>query len=66
MADNNNSSWGIAIIIVILILLISSCGEDEPSNLETGWDKWSHGDYDSMSDGEKDAVQDFLNWSNDN
>lgn len=36
--------------------------KDYEDNLDSGMDKFINGDYDSATDEEKDAVDDFLDW----
>lgn len=77
MANNNQNSNGggggsiIAVILIILVLfgLLGSCGDGGSKyedDLNSGWDKFSNGNYGDMSDDEKEAVNNFLEWSNDN
>ena len=56
-------------IIVILLLFafagcIGSCGGSSQyeQDLDNGLNKFSQGDYDDMTDGEKEAVGNFLDW----
>ena len=39
---------------------------DYEKNARSGFDKWSSGDYNSMTQDEKKAVNDYLKWSNEN
>lgn len=67
--NQKGSGWAVVIIIIALLALIGSCSGGESSyerDARSGFDKWTSGDYDSMSDGERKAVNDFLEWSNDN
>lgn len=69
---NNGDGGGIIgaiVVVVLLVALLGSCSggtSDYENDLRSGWDKWSNGNYESMSDDEKGAVDDFLRWSNDN
>ena len=68
MEKKGKLGCGSILVIALCIMgLLGSCGEDRPStyekNLDSGWGKWSTGDYGSMTDDEKDAVEDFLNWA---
>lgn len=57
----------IAIISLALLMFVVACGDNSYENdVRSGFDKWSSGDYDSMTDGERKAVDDFLEWSNEN
>ncbi len=67
--NQKGSGWGVAIVIIVLVVLIGSCsggGSSYERDARSGFDKWTSGDYDSMSDGERKAVNNFLEWSNDN
>ena len=66
MRISNYYSCIIIFIIIAIIGATGACSSDSESNLESGWEKWKNGDYDSMDKFEKDAVDDFLDWSNDN
>lgn len=71
MQKDKKSNGGIILVIFLVLLLLGSCGgDDEPSsyekNLDSGWKKWSSGDYGSMNRDEREAVNNFLEWSNDN
>ena len=59
----------IGVIVSVLLLLVlcalTSSNFSSPSyedNLDSGMDKFTNGDYDSATDEEKDAVDDFLDW----
>lgn len=64
------SSGMIWLIIILMIGLIGSCGGESESSYErdvrSGFDKWSSGDYGSMTKSERKAVDNFLKWSNEN
>ena len=64
----NKSQIFITLLLVLsLSLLLCSCGESSAErDMRSGFDKWSSGDFDSMTDSERRAVNDFLEWSNDN
>ena len=67
--NQKGSAWGVAIVIIVLVVVIGSCragGSSYERDARSGFDKWTSGDYDSMSDGERKAVNNFLEWSNDN
>lgn len=53
-------------IIISIVALFWSCTSSSSSryedNLDSGMDKFINGDYDSATDEEKDAVDDFLDW----
>lgn len=62
-----NKSFITLLLIFLLSLLLCSCGTSSSErDLRSGFDKWSSGDYDSMTNSEKRLVNDFLEWSNDN
>lgn len=55
------------LLILSLSLLMCSCGESSSErDMRSGFNKWSSGDFDSMTDSERRLVNDFLEWSNDN
>ncbi len=55
----------IFVIIIAVLALIGSCsGESQyDKDYKSGIDKFNHGDFGSMTDGEKNAVDNYLNWS---
>ena len=60
---------GTIVIVLLVLSLLGSCGggeSDYEQDVRNGFEKWSSGDYDSMSDSEREAVNDFLEWSNEN
>lgn len=66
---NGGSAGIIFLVILLLFVFIGSCGDSESSyerDVRSGFDKWSSGDYNSMTKDEKEAVNNFLEWSNDN
>ena len=72
MNESNSSGKGsglaIVAVLVVVFLLLGSCGGESQyeKDSRSGFNKWTSGDYDSMTNGEKDAVEDFLNWQNKN
>lgn len=52
--------------LISVITLSMGCVDDGPStyekNLDSGMEKFTSGNYDSMTAAEKDAVDDFLEW----
>lgn len=58
----------LAFIVAMLCAMLTACdgGSKYEDDLNSGWDKFSNGDYGSMTDDEKEAVDNFLEWSNDN
>ena len=54
------------LIILTFAVLMTACGtSSSEKDLRSGFDKWSNGDYNSMTNSEKRLVNDFLEWSND-
>lgn len=55
-------------LLTFAILTITMCGcggeSSYEKNARSGFNKWSNGDFDSMTYDEKKAVNDFLKWSN--
>lgn len=46
---------------------LTGCGSSSyEDDLRSGFDKFGNGDFDDMTDSERKAVNDFLEWSNDN
>ena len=65
-SSNNNSGCLPLVLIILVFILLGSCASGGSSNpTRTGFDKWSSGNFDSMTDSERRAVNDFLEWSND-
>jgi len=68
--NQNGNKWITIMVIVAIILILGACGNacsaesDYERDMRSGFDKWTSGDYGSMSGSEKDAVNDFLEWSN--
>ena len=58
----------VILVIIIVVVLLGSCGGESQyeKDSRSGFDKWTSGDFDSMTDGEKKAVNDFLEWANEN
>lgn len=55
------------IMVFAIMLLLTACGESQyDKDLNSGFSKFKSGDIGSMSDGERDAVNDFLEWAGDN
>ena len=52
------------IATLLICCLFVGCGgpSQYEQDLDSGMDKFSQGDYGSMSDGEKQAVSNFLEW----
>ena len=55
----------IAILSLMFLMLIAACSDDDDQN-QSCCDKWTSGDYDSMTESEWRAMDDFLEWSNEN
>lgn len=55
----------IAILSLMFLMLIAACSDDDDP-YQSGFDKWTSGDYDSMTESEWRAMDDFLEWSNEN
>ena len=54
-------------MVFVIMLLLTACGESQyDKDLNSGYSKFKNGDIGSMSDGERDAVNDFLEWAFDN
>lgn len=66
--EQKGNGWIIAIVAIAIVLLLCLCGgkSDYEKNARSGFDKWSSGDYNSMTQDEKKAVNDYLKWSNEN
>lgn len=60
----------IAYVIMVFVIMLLLTGLPENLNttkdLNSGYSKFKNGDIGSMSDGERDAVNDFLEWAFDN
>ena len=49
----------------LLTLMLTGCTETQyEKDSKSGFEKFSSGDVDSMTDGEREAVNDFLEWAN--
>lgn len=58
----------IVLMIVVFLAILGSCsGESQyDKDYKSGIDKFNHGDFGSMTDGEKNAVDNYLKWSEEN
>ena len=65
--QQKGSGWTIAIIVVAILVLLGSCGSSSSDDdARDAFNKWYTGDYDSMTDYDKNYIEGFLNWANDN
>lgn len=71
--DKKQGGCGTAVITIFIVFmllgLMGSCSDSESSyerDFNSGYDKWTSGEFDSMTDSEKRAVEDFIEWSNEN
>lgn len=56
-------------LVLSTVTVLMGCGGGSStyeSNLNSGMEKFTSGDYNDMSEGEKEAVNDFLEWQSEN
>lgn len=55
-------------LMLSMVTVLMGCGGSSTyeNNLNSGMDKFTSGDYNDMSDDEKAAVNDFLEWQSEN
>lgn len=54
------------LLLGTMIFALTGCGEsDYEKASRSGFEKFTNGDFDDMTDLEREAVNDFLEWSND-
>ena len=52
----------IALLLLAMFLSLGSCTDSYEKTAESAYDKFSNGDFDSMTDAEKAHIDGFLDW----